>query len=144
MTKEELVELVNSDLKNEYKHMLFYLRSSVIVRGLHREPIKAFLEKEAQGETLHVQEFTKRVVALGGRPVAESNPFPYLESPIEILSYALGMENEVIEIYAKRMDQADSLKSVDGISTRLFYENQLQDSYDDMIEIKEMIASLQN
>ena len=54
------------------------------------------------------------------------------------------MENEVIEIYATRMEQADSLHNVDGISTRLFYENQLQDSYNDMIEIKEMMASLQN
>ena len=51
---------------------------------------------------------------------------------------ALEMENEVVEIYAKRIQQADELGGVDGISVRLFYETQLEDSYNDKVEIKEM------
>ncbi len=142
MTKLEFIDLMNSDLRNEYKHMLFYLRSAVIVRGLHREPIKAFLDMEAKNEMTHVQAFSKRVVSLGGTPIAEANEFPVLYDPREILAYALEMEHEVVEIYAVRMKQADEMGGVDGVCTRLFYETQLEDSYDDMVEIKEMIAGM--
>lgn len=142
MTRQEMIDLLNSDLKNEYKHMLFYLRSSVLVRGLHREPIKAFLEREAQAEFTHVQDFSKRVVSIGGTPLAAANDFPVLEDPREILTYALEMEHEVVENYARRMQQADELGGVDGITIRLFYEKQLEDSYNDMVEIKEMLGGL--
>lgn len=142
MTRIELAELMNSDLRNEYKHMLFYLHSSVMVRGLHRQPIQAFLMQEAQSEINHVVLFSKKVRSLGGIPVAEANEFPTLENPRDILEYALKMEEEVVANYAKRIDQADKLGGPDGINIRLFYEGQLEDSHTDMDEVREMIAGL--
>ena len=34
---QDLINVLNEDLKNEYKHMLFYLHAGVVIQGLHRE-----------------------------------------------------------------------------------------------------------
>jgi bacterioferritin (cytochrome b1) len=142
MTNEELIKLLNEDLKNEYKHLHFYLRSSVTIRGLHRNSIQAFLAGEAQTEMQHVLQFSKKVRSLGGIPVAEANPSPVLEDPREILEYAQQMEKEVVDIYARRIKQVEHLDSACGIDLRMFYETQLQESYGDSVEIKEMLREI--
>jgi ferritin len=45
MTKQQLIEKLNGDLKNEYTHMHFYLQSSFIIEGLHRAEIGEWLAK---------------------------------------------------------------------------------------------------
>lgn len=139
MTKEELIDLLQQDLKNERKHMLFYLQAGVMVQGLHREEIGEFLLKEALDEHKHVEEFSRLIVQLGGIPGQEVSSFPTdMTCPKEILKYAQHMEQEVSNIYSKRMQMiCNPCPEEGGVETyvNLFYEDQLQDSQATALEI---------
>ena len=142
----EIVELVNSDLENEWKHLTFYLKSSAVIRGVHRNHLSPFLFQQAQSELEHVLAFSKQVVALGGSPVTASTrelliPF-YAE---EIIDNAIVLEQEVVITYTKRkrdlealLDNYDSKESAKIQNLILFYEEQIEDSHTDLNELREM------
>jgi bacterioferritin (cytochrome b1) len=144
MTKQELIDLLQEDLKNERKHMLFYLQAGVMVQGLHREEIGEFLLKEALDEHKHVEEFSRLIVQLGGIPGQEVNSFTAnMTCPKQILLYAQNMEQEVSNIYSKRLQMTCNPSPEEGgIETyvNLFYEDQLQDSQSTALEIGLLIA----
>ena len=140
MTKEQMIALLNGDLRNEYMHLHFYLHSAAMVAGLHRAELKEFLVEEAEGEFKHVQEFADLIVGLGGVPDTIHNPFPTnLTCPWEILKHALFMEDTVVANYAERMGQAEELGGPDGRWIEAFLENQIIDSRKDADHIRQML-----
>lgn len=146
MTTEQLIEILQNDLKNERKHMLFYLQAGVMVQGLHREELSELLLKEAQDEHQHVVEFSKLIVQLGGVPGQEFNSFPNdLVCPFEILRYARDMEQQVSDIYAKRLVETNTESAWSYESyVHLFYEDQLQDSQKTALELGQYILPYLN
>jgi len=142
MTREEMVALLNADLRNEYKHMHFYLQSSFLIRGLHREELGEYLAEHAKSEFDHVQQFAKLIVGLGGIPETNSNPFPNLTDPQAIFEYALQMEDEVVSNYVQRMKDAQALGGVDGAYVEIFLEDQILDSRGDADNIREIVRKV--
>lgn len=141
MNKEQLINLLQNDLKNERKHMLFYLQAGVMVQGLHREELSELLLKESQDEHQHVVEFSRLIVQLGGVPSQEVNNFPVdLVCPYQILKYAQEMEQEVASVYALRLKETDT-DNGDAYESfvHLFYEDQLQDSQATALELSQYI-----
>lgn len=146
MTLEQLIGILQEDLKNERKHMLFYLQAGVMVQGLHREELSEMLLKEAQDEHNHVIEFSRLIVQLGGNPGQEVNSFPTdLVCPFEILRYARDMEQEVSDIYARRLVETNTETAWSYESyVHLFYEDQLQDSQKTALELSQYILPYLN
>ncbi len=144
MTNNDLITLLQSDLRNERKHLAFYMQAAVMVKGFHRKELREFFEEEAQGEFKHVMEFSEAIVHLGGLPIVCTTPFPInLETPGDLLTYASEMELEVSDIYASRLSE---LSSDNGDKTSIaylsvFYENQLEDSWKTSKEILQMIKT---
>lgn len=142
MTNTELIEMVQADLKNERKHMLFYLQAGVMVQGLHREEIGEFLLKEAASELKHVEEFSRLIVHLGGVPDTEINPFvSNLTDPAAILEYAARMEEEVAGIYAQRLRATHEMETPEVAAVHVFYEEQIADSWTTAKEIRQMLGA---
>lgn len=144
MTKQQLIDLLNEDLKNEYKHMHFYLHSAFVVQGLHREEIREYLLTHAKGEMQHVQEFADVIIGLGGQPTTEVGNFPSIVCPQEILEYALAMEDEVVDNYVERRLQAAELGGADGTYVELFLEDQILDSRGDADHLRKLVAKKRN
>jgi bacterioferritin (cytochrome b1) len=140
---DTLIAMLQDDLKNERKHMLFYLQASVMIQGLHREELGELLVKESLDEHNHVTEFSRLIVQLGGIPNQEVNPFPTdLTCPFEIFKYAQEMEQEVSTIYGKRLVHTDELAehgNSHAYYAHLFYEDQLQDSQKTALEFNQFI-----
>jgi bacterioferritin (cytochrome b1) len=138
-----LTNMLQDDLKNERKHMLFYLQASVMVQGLHREELGELLLKESLDEHNHVTEFSRLIVQLGGIPNQDVNPFPInLTCPFEIFKYAQEMEQEVSTVYGKRLIHTDELAqhgNAQAYYVHLFYEDQLQDSQRTALEFNQFI-----
>ncbi len=140
MTNQQLVDMLQEDLKNERKHLLFYLQAGVMVQGLHREEIGEFLIKEAQGELAHVEEFSRTIVHLGGVPGVEVNPFPSdLACPVAILKYVVQMEQEVADKYAERLRATHEMETAAVAFVHVFYEDQIKDSQQTAWEVSQMI-----
>lgn len=146
MNKEKMIELLNSDLKNEWKHLRFYLYHASAVIGLHSEEYKELLLKEAAGEMSHVSEFSDLIIGLGGTATAESNDFPFFTEPKDIILYALEMEEEVVANYVKRIKDASELSlsledgdAVDGQWIEIFLEGQIQKSREDVDRYRQIL-----
>jgi len=141
MNKNEMIDILNSDLKNEWKHLRFYLYHASAVSGPFTEEYKEMFLKEAAGEMSHVTEFSDLINGLGGTATEESNSFDKFTDPYEIISYALKMEEEVVANYVQRMKDADSLGGVDGQWIEIFMENQIQKSRQDVDHYRQILKS---
>lgn len=138
MTKLEAAKLLNEDLRNEYKHMLFYLHSANILMGMDRLYLADKLSEHAKSEMEHVQQFAHKIRALGLRPVSGllSNTFPEFDTAANILAYALEMEQEVVRNYHERHKQ---LQETGDVSLVVFIEDQIQDSQEDIDELLQIL-----
>lgn len=141
MNKQQIIEILNTDLKNEWKHLRFYLYHASAVTGLHCAEYKELFLKEAAGEMVHVTAFSDMIIGLGGIATSESNVFPKLVNPHDIISYALEMEKEVVANYVQRMQDAKTLEDVvDGQWLEIFLEGQIQDSREDVDHFKQILS----
>jgi bacterioferritin (cytochrome b1) len=142
MNLNTMIEFLNCDLRNEWKHLRFYLYHASVVVGLHHEEYKELFLKEAANEMQHVTEFSSLILGLGGTPTNESNDFPLLEKPEEIIKYALSMEREVVANYVRRIDNANELGNQDSVDARwieIFLEGQIQKSREDIDKYEQII-----
>jgi len=139
MNKDQMIAILNEDLKNEWKHLRFYLYHASAVTGPFAEEYKEVFLKEAAGEMAHVTEFSDLIVGLGGVATKDSNDFETLSDPYDVISYALKMEEEVVANYVKRMKDADSLGGVDGQWIEIFMENQIQKSREDVDRYRQIL-----
>lgn len=136
MNNDQLISLLQRDLANERSHMSFYMQAGVMVKGLHREEMSELFLKEALDEHKHVIEFSKLIVQLGGTPCNYVNPYPNnISDPIQLLKYAVKMEQDVANIYAERLDTINGCNAIPKYVS-LFYEDQLQDSQHTALELK--------
>lgn len=141
MNKLEMIETLNRDLRNEWKHLRFYLYHASSVTGPLTEEYKEMFLKEASGEMSHVTEFSDLIIGLGGVATDESNSFEKFEDPFDIVTYALKMEEEVVSNYVQRMKDAQELGGVDGQWIEIFMENQIQKSRQDVDLYRQILKS---
>lgn len=138
-----MIDLLNGDLRNEWKHLRFYLYHASAVVGLHREEYKELFLKEAAGEMAHVTAFSDVIYGLGGTATKEANDFPTFTDPNDIMRYALEMEAEVVANYVQRMQDSLALGGVDGQWLEIFLEGQIQDSREDVDHFRQIVRGLQ-
>lgn len=151
MFTQNLIELLNSDLKNEYKHMHFYLYYASLFTGPHHDSMRDLFLKQASSEMHHVHEFSKLIVGLDGKPTSESNLFDVnLKTTKQIVFAAIEMEEEVVKNYVQRCIDAASLDKNVGIGmssvtakyVQIFLEGQIQDSQSDIDHMKQIFKGL--
>jgi bacterioferritin len=142
MTKDKMIQMLNDDLKNEWKHLRFYLYHASAVTGLHCAEYKELFLKEAASEMLHVSQFSDVIIGLGGTATFESNDFEKYTNPKDIMEYAVKMEEEVVNNYVQRMKDADDLGGVDGTWLEIFLEGQVQASREDLDHFKQIVRGL--
>lgn len=143
MTTEQMIDLLNKDLRNEWKHLRFYLYHASAVVGLHCAEYKELFLKEAAGEMAHVTAFSDLIVGMGGVATHEANDFPLMTKPEEIMTYALNMEREVVKNYVERMQQTHLMDdAVHAQWLEIFLEGQIQDSREDVDHFQQIVKGL--
>jgi hypothetical protein len=138
----KFAHLMLQDLKNEKKHMLFYLTAAATVSGLHREEYKELFTEEAKSEMQHVMDFQSAILGLGvdflhTNEIFEHNKYDVFYDPRHILNFAVKMEEEVVLNYAIRLrDHLDLLEEPEKRWMEIFYEDQLEKSRKDVDNLK--------
>jgi bacterioferritin (cytochrome b1) len=136
----EMVALLNNDLKNEWKHLKFYLYHASAITGFHAHEYKEFLLEQAASELNHVSQFCDLIIGLGGIPTNDSNYFPLLTHPQHIIDYACKMEAEVVENYTHRIASlAGFTPSADTKWIEIFLEKQIEDSRTDLDHLRQIL-----
>ena len=140
MTNEDIVEMLQQDLKNERKHLAFYTQAAVTLKGLHREELRKFCEAEATEELQHVLQFSELIVHLGGTPGTVVNDYPgNLTAAGKIIDYIIQMEDDVAKNYANRVSSLNEF-TPECIYVSDFYTRQLADSWRTAREVEQMRA----
>lgn len=152
MTKQELINALNGDLRREYAHWHYYMAAAERVRGPHREEFQEFFMKEAAGEMQHILEFGKMIRGLGGVPTHETvdyegyfNHYDCPDNLQNILRGAWEMEQNVVAWFVQRMDQCDVLEEnggqdkIDARFVHIFLEDQMVDSRNTVDHIAQML-----
>lgn len=140
MTTNKVIEILNDDLCNEYKHMLFYLHAANTVKGMERIYLTDMFKKHAAGEMEHVMAFAHKINGYGGFPVSGLNSTLFETqqlSATELLSQALIMEREVVANYHQ---QHKWFQDFGDISLLVFMEDQIEDSQRDIDELVQLLG----
>ena len=143
----QFANLMLEDLKNEKKHLLFYLTAASTVSGLHRKEYKELFLKEAAGEMSHVTEFQDALLGLGvdltkTDAVYSNSPYVTSYDVKYLLEYALDMEEEVVSNYAERIsNHLELLDEPDRRWMEIFYEKQIEKSREDVDNYKMILRS---
>jgi len=135
MTLSQFLEIMNGDLANEWTHLSFYLYHASAVAGLHAHEYKEFFTEAAKSEMTHVQGFLDRLFGLDyAQPHQGPKAFQRASSVVDILMLAIKLEEEVVTNYTQRLTQLDELAVAHpevAAYLKVFYEDQIQDSYED-------------
>ena len=140
MTLTELIGLLKEDLRREVTHMHFYMRAAATVKGMCRNHFSDFFKKSAESEMNHASEFCNLIAGLGVDDFGLCPfKFPSSSDAKELLEIAKNLEQEVVDNYYQRIQQAESLNSSDGKWVAIFLESQLEDSRNDLSNIVRML-----
>ncbi len=129
MTNEQLIALLQQDLKNERMHCLFYQQAASLVQGLHREELRELFLKEAKSELAHVDEFANLITLLGGEPGRDVTPLSTMSGdPEDLCEIASLLEQMVADTYASRLQDTHDMNNAATAYCHVFYEDQIRDS----------------
>ena len=145
MNLNEMIDILNEDLANEIKHLLFYSAHASSMTGPERLELQEFFIEQAKSELEHVQQFSNLIVGLGGIPESQPSSFNrYASGNKAILQEALRIEQDVVKNYALRIEQAQSMEGLieDKKYIEIFLEDQLKDSRSDIDNICQILRGM--
>ena len=110
ITKEKLINLLNTDLSKEYTAIVQYTQHTGVLTGAAYGDIKKELAIHATEELQHALTLADQIDYLGGVPTVDVVPAKVSADNIEMLKQDLEGENDAIARYIQRIEQAEALK----------------------------------
>ncbi len=142
--EENFFDWLYLDLRNERKHMLFYLTNASSIKGFDAVEYIEIFEKEAKEEMSHVTEFQNMIIGLGGNlnclQAQGYEKYEIFTNAEDALKYALSMEEEVVDNYVDRIRMAEMLENMTTKKwLEVFYEKQIEKSRADVDKYKRLL-----
>ena len=110
--RQELIDGLNLDLAAEYQAVIMYRTYASLVSGPYRPELRAFFEGEVPDELQHAAFLADKIVSLGGMPVTMSAEVPAAADNRAMLENALRAEEETLERYTRRVQQAEAMGEI--------------------------------
>lgn len=108
-TREQMVQFLNEDLAGEYQAIIAYIVYSQMLKGAAYTDIARELELHAAEELHHAIKIAKQIDYLGGVPVVTPKPVKVSDDPKVMLRADLKNEQETVERYRLRIQQAEAM-----------------------------------
>jgi bacterioferritin len=109
VTRQELIDALNDDLRREYQAIIAYVVYSQTIKGAAYMNIAAELQKHAGEELQHALIIAKQIDYLGGEPAVEPMPVRTSADAEEMLHFDLSNENETVRHYRQRVRQCEAI-----------------------------------
>jgi bacterioferritin len=104
--KRTLLDGLNEDLRGEFQAIIMYRLYASLVQGPWRQELRAFFANEIPEELGHAQILADKIATMGGTPATEPAPVQVVKDAKEMLEVALAAEEETIERYVRRREEA--------------------------------------
>jgi bacterioferritin len=108
-----------------------------MVQGPWRQELRAFFANEIPEELGHAQILADKISAMGGTPATEPAPVKVVKDAKGMLETALAAEEETIERYVRRRDQA-AAAGEHGLAVR--FDDIIADETNHRDEIRQILA----
>ncbi len=109
LTKEKLIELLNSDLALEYTAIVQYTQHQGVLKGAMYQSIQKELIIHAQEELQHATTLAAQIDYLGGTPSVDVPAAKISSDNVTMLQKDLDGENDAIARYIARIRQSEEL-----------------------------------
>jgi bacterioferritin len=110
MTKEQLIELLNNDLKLEYAAAIQYIQHAAVMTGAMYGDVIKEIKVHANEEIQHAMTLADQISFLGGVPSVDVAEIHTAAGNEEMLEQDLAGELDAVERYKARVEQAEALK----------------------------------
>lgn len=108
-TREEMIELLNEDLADEYQAVITYTIYSQTIKGAAYTHMAEELTKHAKEELGHALKLSRQIDYFGGVPTSVPKPVNAVTDAEDILRLALVHEHEAVSHYTQRIRQAEAM-----------------------------------
>ena len=107
MSKQKLLQGLNSDFNDELAASIRYLVQSSVMKGIAGHEARELFKKEIQDEMGHAMLIADKIVALGGTPqVKVEAPIPITDG-MRALKREYDYEKRAVANYVQRCKEAD-------------------------------------
>ena len=110
VTKEQIIDLLNKDLSLEYSAAIQYIQHAAVMTGAQFGDIIKELKVHANEEIQHALTLADQIDFLGGVPTIDVGKIHTSPDNVKMLEQDLAGEEDAIERYKERIDQAERLK----------------------------------
>ena len=135
--RQALLEGLNEDLRGEFQAIIMYRLYASLVQGPWRQELRAFFANEIPEELAHAQMLADKIAALGGTPATEPSPVKVVKDAKGMLETALAAEEETIERYVRRRDEATAAGE-HGLAVN--FDDLIADETNHRDEIRQILA----
>jgi bacterioferritin len=109
ISREQLIELLNDDLRREYQAVIAYVVYSQVLKGAQYMEIAKELKVHAGEELEHALIIAQQIDYLGGAPAVTPHEVKTSDKAEDMLRFDLENENETIRNYRQRVKQCEAL-----------------------------------
>lgn len=109
MSNQQLIDLLNQDLANEFSAIIQYTTYAAKVTGPFRPELSQFLLAEVADEQGHAKFLADKILVLGGEPTTQAAGVAHASTNKTMLEEVLKAENKAILAYTERAEQAAAL-----------------------------------
>ena len=110
VTLKKLTDLLNMDLELEYSAAIQYINHAAVMTGAAYGDIIKELKIHTNEEIQHATILADQIDYLGGSPSVEVGPIHVSENNDQMLEQDLDGEEDAIQRYKIRIEQAEQLK----------------------------------
>jgi bacterioferritin len=109
MSKSELLELLNQDLQSEFRSIVQYVQHVNTIKGAKYQNVIDEMQKHLSQELEHALVLANQIDFLGGKPTTSVADFPTRSDPKEALQQDLDLEEQQLDSYRTRVEQANEM-----------------------------------
>jgi bacterioferritin len=109
MDRNQLTHLLNEDLASEYRSIIQYNQHVATLKGLEVQSLLAELKQHLGQELSHAMILAEQIDFLGGVPTVQVPSVPSVTDTQGALQLDLNLEEQQLERYRQRIEQAQEL-----------------------------------
>ncbi len=109
ITREQLVENLNGDLRLEFQSIVQYVQHVAVITGAEYTSTVDELKVHLTQELAHACVLAEQVAFLDGEPATSVPPVPPVADSADALKADLALETEQLERYRVRVQEASDL-----------------------------------
>jgi len=110
VNREELIKLLNMDLELEYSAAIQYINHAAVMSGAAYGDIIKEIKIHVTEEIQHAMILSDQIDFLGGKPSVAVGKIHTSDDNVEMLKQDLAGEEDAINRYKIRVEQAEGLK----------------------------------